>query len=99
MGWRIFNNCFFKDSSSNSAVKAMGQKENEIKIDIVEQRKEANSCLAIGAGVGTVGAVSAATLGVVCPLCYIFAPGFIGLGAYKRWKLSKAMKESGGDEK
>ena len=60
------------------------QDENNIKKD----KKEANVCIALGAGVGVAGGASAVVAGVLCPLCVFVAPGLIGYGAYKRWKLS-----------
>jgi hypothetical protein len=53
------------------------------------EKKDANVCMALGAGVGTLGAISAAITGAVCPLCIFVAPGLLGVGAYKRWKASK----------
>ena len=49
-------------------------------------KKDANTCIALGAGVGILGAASAALSGAVCPLCVVIAPGLVGYGAYKRWK-------------
>ena len=51
--------------------------------------KEANTCMALGAGVGVLGTASALLAGAVCPLCIFIAPGLVGVGAYKRWKLSR----------
>lgn len=53
---------------------------------IVKPQHEANSCIVLGAGVGVIGASSAALTGAVCPLCIFIAPGLIGYGAYKKWK-------------
>ena len=50
------------------------------------ERREATTCMALGAGVGALGAASAAITGVVCPLCWIVAPGLLGFGAFKRWR-------------
>lgn len=47
---------------------------------------EANKCIAIGAGVGGLGAVGALTLAGTCPLCIVIAPALIGVGLYKRIK-------------
>ena len=51
-----------------------------------EQRevKEANTCIALGAGVGALGATAAAITGVVCPLCIFIAPGLVGVGVVKK---------------
>lgn len=58
-----------------------------------QERKEATTCMTIGAGVGVLGAASALLAGAVCPLCFFVAPGLIGVGAYKRAKASKKLKE------
>lgn len=52
-------------------------------------KREANTCMALGAGVGALGAAAAALGGAVCPLCVVVAPGLIAIGAYKRWKCGK----------
>ena len=49
-------------------------------------KKDANTCIALGAGVGILGTASAALAGAVCPICLVVAPGLLGYGAYKRWK-------------
>ncbi len=51
-----------------------------------KDKDDANTCIALGAGVGIVGAASAAFAGAVCPLCIFIAPGLVGYGAYRRWK-------------
>ncbi len=51
--------------------------------------KEANTCMALGAGVGVLGTAGAVVSGAVCPLCIFIAPGLVGYGAYRRWKASK----------
>lgn len=50
------------------------------------ERSEANSCIALGAGVGALGALGTALSGAVCPLCVVVAPALIGIGVYKRVK-------------
>ncbi len=57
--------------------------------ETTKEKNDANVCMALGAGVGTLGAVSAAITGAVCPLCLFVAPGLLGVGAYKRWRASK----------
>ena len=54
-----------------------------------QELKDANACIAIGAGVGALGAAGAMVAGAVCPLCIFVAPGLIGVGAYKRWKAKR----------
>lgn len=48
------------------------------------ERAEANQLMGMGVGLGAFGAVSALTLGAVCPLCVVVAPAMVGLGLYKR---------------
>jgi hypothetical protein len=55
----------------------------------VEQR-EAGTCIALGAGVGVLGAASALTGAALCPICVVVAPGLIGLGIFKGYLSRKA---------
>lgn len=57
--------------------------------DSLKTLNDANTCMALGAGVGALGLVTAAAAGATCPLCVVVAPGLIGYGAYKRWQASK----------
>ena len=50
------------------------------------EMSEAHTCIALGAGVGILGGVSAALTGAVCPLCIFIAPGLIGYGMVKKWQ-------------
>ncbi len=50
------------------------------------ERSEANSCIALGAGVGALGTLGATLSGAVCPVCVVVAPALIGIGVYKRVK-------------
>jgi hypothetical protein len=52
-----------------------------------QELQEANTCLAIGAGIGAAGIGSAALIGATCPLCVVFAPALLGFGAWKRYKI------------
>lgn len=63
--------------------------DNVATVDLAREKKDANTCMAIGAGVGALGATGAVVMGAVCPLCYVVAPGLVAIGAYKRWKVSK----------
>ncbi len=54
-----------------------------------DDKKDANACIAAGAGVGLFGAAAAALTGAVCPLCIIVAPALAGYGVFKRWKCSR----------
>jgi len=57
--------------------------------ETVRDKKEANTCMALGAGVGILGGAAAPLTGAVCPLCIFIAPGLVGYGAYRRWKGSQ----------
>lgn len=59
-----------------------------------KDKQEANTCMALGAGVGILGAASTVIAGTVCPLCIFIAPGLVGYGAYKRWKSSENSKSN-----
>lgn len=59
-----------------------------------QERREGNTCLALGAGVGALGAVGAAVSGAVCPACIVVVPGLIGLGAFKRWRSGRKVPGS-----
>ncbi len=50
---------------------------------IQQELRDAGSCLAMGAGVGTVGTASAFLLGATCPICVVMAPALIGMGLLK----------------
>lgn len=78
--------CIFLYTASFMSVEKSTHSEVQKK-DIQHNQREANATMAIGAGVGVAGTVAAVITGAVCPLCYIVAPGLIGLGAYKRWKI------------
>lgn len=62
------------------------------------QNTEANTCLALGAGVGALGAAGAVLTGAVCPLCIFVAPGLLGLGAYKKIKSRKTTETQASEE-
>jgi hypothetical protein len=56
------------------------------------ERKDANSLLGMGIGVGAFGAASALLLGAVCPLCVVVAPALVGAGVYKRVRCKRRTK-------
>ena len=56
---------------------------------IQQELRDAGSCLAMGAGVGTVGTVSALLLGATCPICVVMAPALIGMGLVKGYVARK----------
>ncbi len=60
-----------------------------------KNKKDANTCVALGVGVGALGAVTAALSGAVCPLCVFIAPGLVGYGSYKRWRASQIQSKGG----
>ena len=57
------------------------------------EKREANTCVALGAGVGALGISAALVTGAVCPICIFVAPGLIGAGLFKRWNIKKTKKE------
>lgn len=58
----------------------MENKRNESEVAL----KEGNQCIALGLGVGGLGAATGLALGAVCPLCFIVAPGLVGMGLLRR---------------
>ena len=56
---------------------------------IQQELRDAGSCLAMGAGVGTVGTASALLLGATCPICVFMAPALIGMGLVKGYVARK----------
>lgn len=60
-----------------------------------ETEREANTCIALGAGVGILGATSAVLVGAVCPLCIFVSPGLIGYGVFKKWRFLGAKRKDG----
>ena len=63
----------------------------------LEERKEADACIALGAGVAIFGAGAAAVTGAVCPLCVFIAPGLVGYGSYKKWKARNSKSDGRSD--
>ena len=57
--------------------------------ELLRQKAEANSCMALGAGVGALGLAAAALTGAVCPLCYFVAPGLLGVGLFQRQRIQR----------
>lgn len=62
-------------------------------------KKEENSCIALGVGVAGLGTAAAVVAGAVCPLCFVIAPGLIGAGITKKIlrrkkKVSKELSSS-----
>lgn len=58
--------------------------------DPEQDNKDANQYLAMGAGIGVYGAVTAVVGAAACPLCVVAAPAFLGLGVYKKWRAKRA---------
>lgn len=54
-----------------------------------DEIREANSCIALGAGVGAMGAGAAMLVGVTCPLCVVIAPALVGYGVWKRFSVNR----------
>lgn len=54
--------------------------------------EDANALMVAGAGIGALGAVTAMIGGAVCPVCVVAAPALIGVGAFRKWKASRAKR-------
>lgn len=61
-------------------------------------RREGNTCLGLGTGVGVLGIGSALALGATCPLCFFVAPALLGMGAYGHLQARKIKPESSNQE-
>ena len=57
--------------------------------DKEREAAEGTRLMLSGAGLGLVGAASAAVLGASCPLCVVGAPALVAWGAYKRWTATR----------
>jgi len=79
--------------SSFEKLRAVTMKEGLIPESSTDEKKDANTCMALGAGVGVLGAASALLTGALCPLCIFIAPGLVGYGAYRRWKADSKKEE------
>ncbi len=58
--------------------------ESEKLISYEKGLSEGNQCMAIGAGVGGLGAAATLAFGAICPLCFFVAPALVGAGLVKR---------------
>ena len=52
-------------------------------------RREGNTCIGLGAGVGALGVGTAAVVGATCPLCFFVAPALVGMGIYGHVKAKR----------
>lgn len=57
-----------------------------------DERRDANTTLGAGLGIGAFGLASAALLGATCPVCVVAAPALIGYGALKRVRCARAAR-------
>jgi len=57
---------------------------NSTQLDRNAELREANSCMALGAGLGVVGTGTALLAGATCPLCVVIAPALFGYGVWRR---------------
>ena len=55
-------------------------------------KTEGNQCIALGLGVGGLGAVAAIGATAICPICVVVAPSLVAVGLYRRWTAGKANK-------
>lgn len=51
--------------------------------------RDANSFIAMGAGVGAMGTGAALLAGATCPLCVVIAPALVGFGVWKRFSVNR----------
>ncbi|MCA9080155.1 MAG: hypothetical protein KDA58_06325 [Planctomycetaceae bacterium] len=56
---------------------------------LVQEVQDANTCLALGAGLGAFGVGTTLLAGATCPLCVILAPALVGAGIVKRYVASR----------
>lgn len=56
--------------------------------------EDANTCLALGAGIGVLGTGAAILTGAVCPVCYIATPVLLGMGVFQKVKARKKGRTS-----
>jgi len=59
-------------------------------IDVEKEKREANTCIGLGLGVGALGASGALLSGALCPICVVVAPGIVAAGVIKRARLRKS---------
>lgn len=57
---------------------------NTTETDRNAELREANACMALGAGLGAVGTGTALLAGATCPLCVVIAPALLWFGVWKR---------------
>jgi hypothetical protein len=57
---------------------------NSTQSDRNAELRAANSCMALGAGLGAVGMGTAFLAGATCLLCVVIAPALFGYGIWKR---------------
>ena len=57
-----------------------------------DDRKQANTLMLGGLGIGAVGMIAAAVGGAVCPVCVVAAPALLCVGAYRRWRTARRRK-------
>lgn len=71
---------------------------NPVQIKINDERRDANTCIALGAGLGAVSAGTGLVAGATCPLCVVLAPALIGFGAWKRFAASRRLSRETPEE-
>ncbi|MGM0558967.1 MAG: hypothetical protein ACQEVA_21460 [Myxococcota bacterium] len=58
-----------------------------------EQLEEGKRNIKWGAGIGAFGAASLAVVGATCPLCFVVAPAFVGMGLWKSHKAKQQLDD------
>jgi len=68
---------------------------NSAHSNVNAELRDANTCMALGAGLGAVSAGTALIAGATCPLCVVLAPALLGFGAWKRFAATrKSVRET-----
>ncbi len=50
---------------------------------------DADKCIGVGLGVGTLGIGATLLVGATCPICYIAAPALVGAGLWNKRKAAR----------
>ncbi|AWV89381.1 hypothetical protein DN745_08545 [Bradymonas sediminis] len=59
-----------------------------------EELNEGKRNVKWGVGIGAASAASMALIGATCPLCFVVAPAFVGVGMWKKRKAKQKMSQS-----
>ena len=76
----------------------MSKDEESVLKETATLRREGNTCIGLGAGVGALGVGTAAIVGATCPLCYFIAPALVGMGVIGHVKAKRLEKQQTDEE-